>query len=73
MKNRVKMQECKLKCSTCNNITTIQRRRGELRELGHIKHLWCYKCKDTTAHIEQRSLKISPWEDNNDITVKICQ
>ena len=46
--NRVFMTN--LKCEDCSNIFKIPRKRGETREKGHTKHVWCYKCKKITAH-----------------------
>jgi len=39
-----------LKCTCCDNIIQIPRGVGEKRNKGHVKHLWCYKCKEETAH-----------------------
>lgn len=41
-----------LKCNECGNQTTIQRRKDNLKEVGHTKHMHCYKCKTITAHTE---------------------
>lgn len=42
-----------LKCNQCGNITPIQRRKALMRKGGHIKHLYCWKCKRETKQIEQ--------------------
>lgn len=39
-----------LKCEECGNVFNIPRKRGELRDKGHTKHVWCFKCKKQTAH-----------------------
>jgi len=43
----------KLECKCCSSIFPIPRRKSGKREKGHIKHLWCIKCKERTEHIEQ--------------------
>lgn len=45
-----KMITTNLKCEECSNIFNIPRKHGEKRDRGHIKHIWCYKCKKETAH-----------------------
>lgn len=51
-KNNRTTNETYLRCSGCNNITSIQRIKGRARKSGHEKHLWCFRCKDRTKHIE---------------------
>jgi Fe2+ or Zn2+ uptake regulation protein len=41
-----------LKCEKCGSVMPIPRKRGEKREKNHLKHLWCYKCKETTEFRE---------------------
>ena len=41
-----------LECAMCGFVSTIQRRDSKNRAKGHIKHLWCPKCKERTAHVE---------------------
>lgn len=41
-----------LKCSECGEWFPIPRRESEKRKRGHIKDLWCVKCKKITPHIE---------------------
>ncbi len=31
---------------------TIPRKRGQRREKGHIKHMYCYHCKEVTGFVE---------------------
>lgn len=47
-----KLSEVRLVCSECGNDTTIWRRRSKLKEKGHVKHLWCARCLERTAHVE---------------------
>lgn len=41
-----------LRCSRCGAETRIWRKQGRRRERGHVKHLWCFSCQETTAHVE---------------------
>ncbi|KRG14006.1 hypothetical protein ACA30_13110 [Virgibacillus soli] len=45
-----------LVCSCCQNVYIMFRLTGNQRKDGHVKHLWCYSCKETTAHIEDKWL-----------------
>lgn len=42
----------KLQCKKCGNEQTIQRLKSRNREAGHVKHLYCFKCKERTPHTE---------------------
>lgn len=63
MKNQ-KVITSTLHCSVCNNKMVIPRKRGYLREEGHTKHMYCFKCKEETAFIESyhTDSKLSFWE-----------
>lgn len=39
-----------LKCEECDNVSFIPRTVGDLREKGHVKDFWCFKCKKETKH-----------------------
>lgn len=41
-----------LTCSECGMTFPIPRKKSVRREAGHIKDLWCFKCKTTTKHLE---------------------
>lgn len=43
-----------LKCTCCGNVAVIQRGKSLKMEEGHIKHLYCFICKETTAHEESK-------------------
>ena len=43
-----------LRCSECDAVMPIYRRKSSNRPNGHIKDLWCYKCKNETKHVEFR-------------------
>lgn len=44
-----------LTCECCGSKFPIPRKRTQRRPDGHIKHLWCIKCKIETAHVEIRN------------------
>lgn len=44
-----------LKCEECSSIFPVARKRAKRKEVGHIKHVWCIKCKNETAHTVQSS------------------
>lgn len=46
-----------LKCTECNEKIPIPRKRGQMRENGHIKHMYCPYCKKITPFIEDKDLK----------------
>jgi predicted RNA-binding Zn-ribbon protein involved in translation (DUF1610 family) len=41
-----------LQCPECGNTLTIHRKRSKMREKNHVKHVYCYKCKEVTGHVE---------------------
>ena len=41
-----------LVCLECGNISTIQRKKAKLKEVGHIKTLYCFCCMKRTRHYE---------------------
>jgi hypothetical protein len=41
-----------LTCQNCGTKRAILRFIGARREIGHIKHLYCVKCKQDTQHME---------------------
>lgn len=41
-------------CQDCKSIQMLNRPKSKTRELGHIKHLYCIKCRSVTAHLEVR-------------------
>lgn len=48
------MKQVKLRCAVCGNETFIWRKGSKLKEKGHVKHLWCVKCRYRTPHVEVR-------------------
>ncbi|AMQ66570.1 ribosome associated inhibitor A; zinc finger domain [Bacillus phage Shbh1] len=50
--SKTKTAPTHLKCPKCNNTQTIYRKRSKLRGKNHIKHMYCFQCKETTGHIE---------------------
>lgn len=41
-----------LECYYCDNLVSIWRVDGRQKKRDHVKHLYCWKCKITTPHIE---------------------
>lgn len=51
-------------CEECNTKFVIPRKRGTLRPSGHIKHMYCHKCKKTQPFIEEeRDKSITFWDN----------
>lgn len=50
--SKTKTAETFLQCKECGNVTRIHRKRSKMREKNHIKHMYCYKCREVTPHIE---------------------
>lgn len=46
------MELSTLICPKCNNKAYIWRPSGKKRKTGHLKKLYCYKCKIKINHIE---------------------
>lgn len=58
------MESSKLLCEQCGTEMLIPRKRGQRRERGHIKHMYCYKCEEETAFVEgiATDMKVAFWE-----------
>jgi predicted RNA-binding Zn-ribbon protein involved in translation (DUF1610 family) len=41
-----------LECPDCGNHQKIRRITGRQHKKKHVKHMYCYKCKEVTGHIE---------------------
>lgn len=41
-----------LKCPNCGELTTIHRLASRQKKVGHLKKLYCYRCKKEVNHIE---------------------
>lgn len=46
------IKQSDLWCKECGFNMIIPRKRSNLREVGHIKHMYCPKCEEETAFIE---------------------
>ena len=46
------MIQTRLICTKCGNIQTIYRKVKHIKPFGHMKKLWCYKCKKEVNHFE---------------------
>lgn len=63
MARKQKMFYSNLVCNKCGNAFKVPRKRAKKREEGHIKHMYCIKCKEITAHIEDnRSESEKYWD-----------
>ena len=56
MKN-LSFQSTDLVCLECGNVYSIMRKSRALKEVSHIKDLWCYKCKKDVKHYEVRDIE----------------
>lgn len=59
-----------LVCLECGNVFTISRRENRLKSSGHIKDLWCPKCKNITKHYEVRDVSKFKWDSESDDEIK---
>ena len=59
MNKNVKIIATNLICPICNNIQVIQRRKSRQKSYGHLKLLYCYKCKKYVNHIEIKDGEIN--------------
>lgn len=50
-------------CVQCNNQISLPRKSSRQRERGHLKKIYCVKCKTEVNHSEQREFD---WEDFKD-------
>ena len=41
-----------LTCKICGQVMYVPRPKEHKRKIGHIKHLFCPKCKKVTEHVE---------------------
>lgn len=64
MQKNQKMTYSKLNCENCGNLIKIPRFRGKWREEGHVKHMYCYKCQEITAHIETHKDSMESYWDS---------
>ncbi len=55
-------EETSLVCLECGNIFNIQRRKSRLKQVGHIKHLYCISCEKIQPHYEIRDIKEFLWK-----------
>jgi len=47
-----------LECNECHFVMTIHRRCSRQKLPGHIKHMYCPRCKCVTAHTECREIHL---------------
>lgn len=60
---RTKTFRTDLQCRECGTEASIQRRKSLRKEPEHVKHYYCYKCRDTTAHIELGNNEHYGWRE----------
>jgi len=70
MSNKTCTQLSNLVCLDCGNIMMIQRKKSNLKKVGHIKDLYCIKCNKITKHYEVKEINKFLWiyndlNDNN--------
>lgn len=41
-------------CTQCNNSISLPRKASKQRERGHLKRIYCIKCKEEINHLEKR-------------------
>ena len=51
---RTHVQQTSLKCTICDSVNTIWRKRSKMKKKSHTKHMYCVKCMTDTAHTELR-------------------
>lgn len=59
--SKEKAEETSLVCLECGDIFNIQRRRSKLKQVGHIKHLYCINCGKVQPHYEIKDIKEFLW------------
>lgn len=64
-KSARRVVQTSLYCSECGNKASIFRRKNRRKSFGHIKDLWCYKCKKVTKHIEAPDDDFVSYKDIN--------
>lgn len=61
-----------LVCLNCGSIFTISRFANRCREVGHIKDIWCPRCKEVTKHYEVHDADVFACGNyNNELKVKV--
>lgn len=59
-------QSTDLVCLECGNVYSIIRKSRALKEVSHIKDLWCYKCKKDVKHYEVKDIEKFMAKDTDD-------
>ncbi|MEE3344074.1 MAG: hypothetical protein VZS44_08305 [Bacilli bacterium] len=59
------IKDTQLVCMCCGNVVMIQRNIRNLKKVGHIKHLYCYKCDSIQQHYEVRDVSSFIWKCSN--------
>lgn len=40
------------RCAVCGEIAPATKRRGKTTQPGHVKHMYCLRCKVVTEHVQ---------------------
>ena len=65
MSKKGDIRDTQLVCMNCGNLVMIQRKIRGLKKVGHIKHLYCYKCDSIQKHYEVRDASSFLWKCYN--------
>lgn len=57
MRNRKPPQVRDFRCQVCGEAVQATKRPDRRTSPGHIKHMWCIKCKDETPHVQISGVK----------------
>lgn len=57
-----------IQCPECGTVSYIFRQAGKQRKAGHLKKLYCYKCKKDVNQVEVRDPSEFYVDENTDLT-----
>lgn len=57
-----------IQCPECGNITYIFRKQASQKKIGHLKKLYCYKCKKEVNQVEVKDPMMCYVDNNTDLT-----
>lgn len=41
-----------MRCEQCGVVVTVTKKPNRKTPVGHVKHMYCYKCRQRTKHIQ---------------------
>ena len=68
-----KGQYTELVCLECGDIFPIYRKVNRVKEVGHIKHMYCPRCLKETAHYEVKDADIFLWKYEDADLEGVCE